>query len=76
VSKLAADNRRCTLTSNAHRMCIEYDVSLMHALTSTVDCYDVSQMVFALMCRLRERVQLLENNIGRLGEDVRWVLGA
>ena len=32
-------------------------------------------MTFALTCRLRERVQLLENNIGRLGEDVRWVLG-
>jgi hypothetical protein len=35
VSKLAADNQRCTLTSNAHRMCIEYDVSLMHAPLKT-----------------------------------------
>lgn len=31
MSKLAADNQRCTLTSKAHQMCIEYDASLMHA---------------------------------------------
>ncbi len=31
TSKLAAENQRCSLTLNAQRMCIEYDVSLMHA---------------------------------------------
>lgn len=67
LDKLAAENRRCAGDFSG--------VGKRNAWQAALLAASLTQIALVTCCfwslRLRERVQLLEHNIGRLGEDVR-----